>query len=247
MPPARRSTPRSMPPISWPEARRRPTPPCVRRGTTPGRRSSADRATSTTPPPPRSGCAIGGFERVAIVDIDAHQGNGTQEIFWERGDVLYASVHVDPGRRVVPAPRRATPTSAAAAPARGGPQRTGSGRQRRRADGSARSIGCCARVESHGSEALVVSLGVDAAVDDPAAPLMMTPARFPRGRRRPCRARPADGVRAGRRLRPRAPGAARPRRLDALRIPRSSRYGGSCANQSSTRCMRSIRRSGRPL
>ena len=38
----------------------------------------------------------GGVERVAIVDIDAHQGNGTQEIFWERGDVLYASVHVDP-------------------------------------------------------------------------------------------------------------------------------------------------------
>ena len=38
-----------------------------------------------------------GIERVAIVDIDAHQGNGTQEIFWDRADVLYASVHVDPG------------------------------------------------------------------------------------------------------------------------------------------------------
>ena len=30
------------------------------------------------------------------MDIDAHQGNGTQEIFWDRADVLYASVHVDP-------------------------------------------------------------------------------------------------------------------------------------------------------
>ena len=48
----------------------------------------------------------GGVERVAIVDIDAHQGNGTQEIFWERGDVLYASVHVDPAAGLVPAPRR---------------------------------------------------------------------------------------------------------------------------------------------
>jgi acetoin utilization deacetylase AcuC-like enzyme len=34
---------------------------------------------------------------VAVVDIDAHHGNGTQEIFLGRGDVLTASVHVDPG------------------------------------------------------------------------------------------------------------------------------------------------------
>jgi len=32
-------------------------------------------------------------ERVAIVDIDAHHGNGTQEIFFARPDVLYASLH----------------------------------------------------------------------------------------------------------------------------------------------------------
>ncbi len=34
--------------------------------------------------------------RVAIVDIDVHHGNGTQDIFWSRGDVLFASLHVDP-------------------------------------------------------------------------------------------------------------------------------------------------------
>jgi acetoin utilization deacetylase AcuC-like enzyme len=34
---------------------------------------------------------------VAIVDIDAHHGNGTQQIFYERGDVHYHSIHVDPG------------------------------------------------------------------------------------------------------------------------------------------------------
>src|SRR6266516_1620725 len=33
---------------------------------------------------------------VAVLDIDAHHGNGTQEIFYERGDVLVGSVHVDP-------------------------------------------------------------------------------------------------------------------------------------------------------
>src|SRR5437660_952348 len=34
---------------------------------------------------------------VAIVDIDAHHGNGTQELFLGRADILTASVHVDPG------------------------------------------------------------------------------------------------------------------------------------------------------
>jgi acetoin utilization deacetylase AcuC-like enzyme len=33
---------------------------------------------------------------VAILDVDFHHGNGTQQIFWERGDVLYVSLHGDP-------------------------------------------------------------------------------------------------------------------------------------------------------
>ena len=40
----------------------------------------------------------GGFARVAILDVDYHHGNGTQQIFWERGDVLYVSMHADPDR-----------------------------------------------------------------------------------------------------------------------------------------------------
>jgi acetoin utilization deacetylase AcuC-like enzyme len=40
----------------------------------------------------------GGARRVAILDIDYHHGNGTQQIFWERGDVLYLSLHADPSR-----------------------------------------------------------------------------------------------------------------------------------------------------
>ncbi len=39
-----------------------------------------------------------GFARVAILDVDYHHGNGTQQIFWERGDVLYVSLHADPDR-----------------------------------------------------------------------------------------------------------------------------------------------------
>lgn len=34
--------------------------------------------------------------KVAILDIDYHAGNGTQDIFYERGDVLTLSLHADP-------------------------------------------------------------------------------------------------------------------------------------------------------
>ncbi len=37
-------------------------------------------------------------ERVAVLDIDYHHGNGTQQIFYQRPDVLYASLHGDPHR-----------------------------------------------------------------------------------------------------------------------------------------------------
>jgi acetoin utilization deacetylase AcuC-like enzyme len=38
----------------------------------------------------------GGARRVAVLDVDYHHGNGTQAIFYERGDVFFASVHGDP-------------------------------------------------------------------------------------------------------------------------------------------------------
>jgi acetoin utilization deacetylase AcuC-like enzyme/ribosomal protein S18 acetylase RimI-like enzyme len=34
--------------------------------------------------------------RVALLDIDFHHGNGTQDIFWRRSDVFTASIHGDP-------------------------------------------------------------------------------------------------------------------------------------------------------
>ncbi len=37
-------------------------------------------------------------EPVAILDVDYHHGNGTQQIFYARGDVLYVSLHGDPDR-----------------------------------------------------------------------------------------------------------------------------------------------------
>ncbi len=34
--------------------------------------------------------------RIAVLDIDFHHGNGTQDIFWRDGHVLYVSIHGDP-------------------------------------------------------------------------------------------------------------------------------------------------------
>lgn len=34
--------------------------------------------------------------KTAVVDVDTHHGNGTQAVFWERGDVLTVSLHGDP-------------------------------------------------------------------------------------------------------------------------------------------------------
>ncbi len=36
------------------------------------------------------------FDKVAILDFDTHHGDGTQAIFYDRGDVLVASTHTDP-------------------------------------------------------------------------------------------------------------------------------------------------------
>jgi len=38
----------------------------------------------------------GGAERVAILDVDYHHGNGTQDIFYDRADVLFTSLHAHP-------------------------------------------------------------------------------------------------------------------------------------------------------
>ncbi len=57
-----------------------------------------------------------GARRVAILDVDYHHGNGTQDIFYRRDDVLFASIHGDP--RSNTRTSSATQTSAAKAPAR---------------------------------------------------------------------------------------------------------------------------------
>ncbi|MFM2252031.1 MAG: hypothetical protein RJB68_368, partial [Pseudomonadota bacterium] len=37
-----------------------------------------------------------GMQKVAVLDVDYHHGNGTQAIFYDRPDVYFASIHGDP-------------------------------------------------------------------------------------------------------------------------------------------------------
>lgn len=112
-----------------------------------------------------------GFERIGIVDVDAHQGNGTAAIFWERGDVRYGSVHVDPGAGWFPhllgyADETGAGDGEGATRNLPLPEGTGDARW---LEGVAELAGWVADCD-----ALVVSLGVDAAKDDPESPLQVS-------------------------------------------------------------------------
>jgi acetoin utilization deacetylase AcuC-like enzyme len=114
-----------------------------------------------------------GHQRVAVVDVDAHHGNGTQAVFWERGDVLYGSVHVDPAAGWFPhvfGHASETGAGAGAGGTRNLPLPEGSG-DRSWVDAVAE---LAAWVAAAGCAALVVSLGVDAAGDDPESPLQVS-------------------------------------------------------------------------
>ena len=41
-----------------------------------------------------------GKKHAAILDVDFHHGNGTQSIFYDRSDVLFASIHGDPNEEI---------------------------------------------------------------------------------------------------------------------------------------------------
>lgn len=106
-----------------------------------------------------------GRQRVAILDVDYHHGNGTQQIFYARNDVLFASIHGDPQAEF--------------------PFFLGYADEHGEGDG----LGCnfnyplpagsdwatwrgaldeaCERIGAYDPEVLVISLGVDTFKDDP--------------------------------------------------------------------------------
>jgi acetoin utilization deacetylase AcuC-like enzyme len=107
---------------------------------------------------------------IAIVDIDAHHGNGTQQIFYERADVHYHSIHVDPGEGWFPH-WCGFANETGSGPGLGAtlnlPLRPGSGD----AAWLAALERVCAEVVALEPSHLVVSLGVDAGASDPESPL----------------------------------------------------------------------------
>jgi acetoin utilization deacetylase AcuC-like enzyme len=111
-------------------------------------------------------------EPVAILDVDYHHGNGTQQIFFARANVLYVSLHADPSREY--------------------PYFSGFADETGAADGLGTTLNiplpagvtddqylaalepALARVAEFGGSTLVVSLGLDTYVEDPLCDFKLT-------------------------------------------------------------------------
>jgi acetoin utilization deacetylase AcuC-like enzyme len=117
-----------------------------------------------------------GAERVAILDVDFHHGNGTQDIFYDRGDVLFCSLH--------------------GAPEDTFPYFLGYKDEKGKGAGEGFNINypmppltaydvwgkaledACRKIRRFGPDALVVSLGVDTFKDDPISTFKLDSADF---------------------------------------------------------------------
>ena len=118
-----------------------------------------------------------GLQRVAIVDIDAHHGNGTEQILGARAGVLYFSVHENSG--TLPFPGTGEATGCDLEPLRGGvvniPLPAGTGD-----DGYQKVFGesLLPALNRFAPQFILVSAGFDAADGDPIAHLRVSPAGF---------------------------------------------------------------------
>ncbi|HZX27992.1 MAG TPA: histone deacetylase family protein [Telluria sp.] len=106
-----------------------------------------------------------GLQRVAILDLDYHHGNGTQSIFYERSDVLFVSIHADPRHEFPFYLGHADETGANAGlgytmnvPL---PPGTGTAQWLMALETA------CLKIAAYGPQALVVSLGTDTYGGDP--------------------------------------------------------------------------------
>ena len=106
-----------------------------------------------------------GAARVAILDVDYHHGNGTQEIFYERADVMFASIHADPASDFPYFLGYADETGAGAGAGCNHNFPLGEGADWAVWSGALEAA--CGAVLAYGPDALVVSLGVDTFKRDP--------------------------------------------------------------------------------
>jgi acetoin utilization deacetylase AcuC-like enzyme len=110
--------------------------------------------------------------RVAVLDVDVHHGNGTQDLFWRAGEVLYVSLHGSPDHlypyftgfddEVGEGPGRGTTRNLPLARGTDDEGYAGALRQAMEA------------IETFDPATVVVSLGLDAADADPIGSLSLT-------------------------------------------------------------------------
>lgn len=113
---------------------------------------------------------------VSVLDVDYHHGNGTQEVFYERGDVQVVSLHGDP--------RRAYPFHTGFADEVGGGRGRGTNHNYPLPagltdEGYLQALGeALAAIDRFAPGLIVLSLGVDTAATDPLGDLGLTTAGF---------------------------------------------------------------------
>ncbi|MBO0902129.1 histone deacetylase family protein [Jiella sonneratiae] len=118
------------------------------------------------------------FDKVAILDFDTHHGDGTQTIFYARGDVFFGSVHTDPSAYY--------PHFLGYGDETGHGEGEGCNLNRPLAFGTGDAgyveavVDIVAAARRFGAEALVVSAGWDAHRDDPLSKLAVSGAVYPR-------------------------------------------------------------------
>lgn len=119
-----------------------------------------------------------GASCVAILDVDFHHGNGTQEIFWRRGDVLVANIHGDPATEY--------PFFLGAADEIGEGAGEGANLNLPLPAGSdfaawsAALDTACRKIDASGAEAVVVSLGLDTFEGDPISHFRLKTVDYPK-------------------------------------------------------------------
>ena len=141
---------------------------------------------------------LNGAARVSVLDVDYHHGNGTQQIFYARGDVQVVNIHADPLVEY--------PYFLGHADERGAGEGEGFNLNLPLPHGTdfaawsaALETGCRA-VAAFAPDALVVSLGVDTFKGDPISQFRLDTPDYPRDRRAHPGARAADALRDGGRL-----------------------------------------------
>lgn len=119
-----------------------------------------------------------GAKRVAILDVDYHHGNGTQQIFYHRADVLLVNIHATPDQEYPYLLGFADETGAGPGegfnlnlPLPWGTEWDGWG--------AALEAGC-QRVADYAPDALIISLGVDTYKKDPISQFKLDHEHFTR-------------------------------------------------------------------